>query len=256
MPNKISFIITIFAILSMSQFAYAIAGFDQDPNFVPKEEWSIKYIQLFKQAIEEKYNIDDETLNNNLIIISVTKGTKSDGFAIPFTIEKLGKIHYIYKIDWALYNGLGIKFDIQDDSGNDLIDQQILDNMKSNLFPIFTITNIISKEQAVNSCSPSAEFPSIEFPWYSNDNNIRFDEHRNELVFYCYKTISTEENKCLTETFSLETGEKLDSSEGACFVYSQGGKGSAGGFSSIYIISIVVILVVIALIVIFVKRRK
>src|SRR3989338_6506301 len=227
MPNKISFIITIFAILSMSQFAYAIAGFDQDPNFVPKEEWSIKYIQLFKQAIEEKYNIDDETLNNNLIIISVTKGTKSDGFAIPFTIEKLGKIHYIYKIDWALYNGLGIKFDIQDDSGNDLIDQQILDNMKSNLFPIFTITNIISKEQAVNSCSPSAEFPSIEFPWYSNDNNIRFDEHRN----------------------------KLDSSEGACFVYSQGGKGYAGGFSSIYIISIVVILVVIALIVIFVKRR-
>ena len=66
------------------------------PNFVPQEDWAIKYVELFKQAIKEKYNIDDETLDKNLMIVSVKKGTKSNAI-----------IHYIYKINWALFNGYG-----------------------------------------------------------------------------------------------------------------------------------------------------
>ena len=256
MPNKINLIIAIFAILLVSPFAYAIDGFNQDPTFVAKDVWSIKYIQMFKQAIKEKYDLSDETLNGNLIVISVVKGTESDGFAIPFATEKYGRIHYVYKVGWALYNDLGIRFDVQDDSGAELSDQQILDNMKTSLTPVFAINSIVSKDQARNSCNPQAEFPDLESPWYSNDNNIRFYGAGTGLVFECHKTVNTEENKCITEVFSLETGEKLNRSEGACLVYSPDGKVPVSGFSSTDIIYSITTILVIAGIVIFLKRRK
>lgn len=208
-------------------------GVFEEPNFMPKEEWGRRYADLFKQAIKSKYGVDDKTLDR-ILIVGVVRGTKSDGFITPFIKtpegEKRGRVSYLYKAGWAYYRGDTV-FDVEDKLGNELSDQEILRNISNKLIPIFTISDIISKEKAINSCDPPAEFPPLEGPWYSGDNRILFDE-RNELVFTCHKAVSQEENRCLTETFSLETGERLDSRESACIVYGTEGVSSGDGGTS------------------------
>ena len=192
----------------------------KSPNFSPTKDWSIKYVALLKQAIKERYGIDDKTLNENLSIVSVRKGSQIDGWGIPYSREDVGNFHFIYKIEWAYYNSRGESISIKDSSGNDLTDQQFLENIKAKLESIFTIKNIISEKEAITKCGETSNplFPPIEAPWYNNDNNISFYPPSNDLIFSCNKTINMKENKCLYEKFSLLTGSKLSSQEGACWV--------------------------------------
>lgn len=195
----------------------------KSPNFSPTKDWSIKYVSLLKQAIKEKYGIDDKTISENLSIVSVRKGSQIDeidGWGIPYSREGVASFHFIYKIGWAYYNSREGQISIKNSSGNDLTDQQFLENIKAKLDPIFTIKNIISEKEAVAKCGETSKplFPQIEAPWYNNDNNISFYPPSNDLIFSCNKTISMKENRCLYEKFSLLTGSKLSSQEGACWV--------------------------------------
>lgn len=194
--------------LNVTEEAASIEKYFVPPNFVPQEDWAIKYVKLFKQAIKEKYNIDDETLDKNLMIVSVEKGTKSNAV-----------IHYIYKIDWALFNGYGdnngLSFIVQDNLGNELTNQQILENIKKSLIPIFTIKNIISNEQAINSCNQPV-FPNLRQPFYTQDNNIIYDKSRNDLIYFCYKISKEKGNKCSRDIMSLTSGNTLLSQEFDC----------------------------------------
>jgi len=192
----------------------------KSPNFSPTKDWSIKYVALLKQAIKEKYGIDDKTISENLSIVSVRKGSQIDGWGTPYSREDIGNFHFIYKIGWAYYNSRGESISIKDSSGNDLTDQQFLENIKAKLEPIFTIKSIISEKEAITKCGKTSNplFPPIEAPWYNNDNNISFYPPSNDLIFSCNKTINMKENKCLFEKFSLLTGSKLSSQEGACWV--------------------------------------
>ncbi len=196
----------------------------QPPNFIPSKDWSIKYVALLKQAIKEKYGVDDNTLNENLYTVSVVKGTEADGSAIPHLREDnpIVRIRFIYKIDWVYFNRSGGgSFSIKDSSGNDLSDQQLLENIKSGLEPIFTIKNIISEKEATAKCPDSRNplFPRPTGPWYNDNTNVMFNPQTSDLIFECNKEISVKENKCLFQSFSLITGAKLSSSEGACFVF-------------------------------------
>lgn len=192
----------------------------KSPNFSPTKDWSIKYVSLLKQAIKEKYGIDDKIIGENLSIVSVRKGSQIDGWGIPYSREDVASFHFIYKIGWAYYNNRGEQISIKDSSGNDLTDQQFLENIKAKLDPIFTIKNIISEKEAIAKCGETSKplFPPIEAPWYNNDNNISFYPPSNDLIFSCNKTISMKENRCLYEKFSLLTGAKLSSQEGACWL--------------------------------------
>ena len=178
------------------------------PNFIPQEDWAIKYVELFKQAIKEKYNIGEGTLDKSLMIVSVKKGTKSNAI-----------IHYIYRINWGLFNGYGdnngISFIVQDNSGNELTDQQILENIKQSLIPIFTIKNIISKEQAIDSCNQPV-FPNLRQPFYTKNNNIIYDKSRNDLIYFCNKMSEEKGNKCSRDIISLTSGKILLSQEFDC----------------------------------------
>lgn len=228
------FLITFGILLSASYLSVAAQGVHEEavplaisferPNFSPTKDWSLKYVNLFKQAIKEKYSIDDKTLNENFIIQSVVKGTQVDGVASASSREDIGNIHYIYKIQWAYFNGYGpqngLSFVIKDSSGNDLTDEQILENIKKNLIPVFTIKSIISEKDAINKCGGQSGqlFPPLRAPFYASDNNILFDASRKDLIFFCSRVINAEENKCLREAFSLQTGEKFLSQEIACTV--------------------------------------
>lgn len=207
-----------------SEEAVPLATSFEAPSFSPTKDWSIKYVNLFKQAIKEKYGIDDKTLSENLIIQSVVKGTQVDGVASASSREDIGSIHYIYKIQWTYFNGYGpqnsLSFVIKDNSGNDLTDEQILENIKKNLIPVFTIKSIISEKDAINKCGGQLGqlFPPLRAPFYASDNNILFDASRKDLIFFCNQVINAEENKCLREAFSLQTGEKFLSQEIACAI--------------------------------------
>ena len=208
----------------VSEEAVPLATSFESPNFSPSKDWSIKYIELFKQAIKEKYGIDDKTLNENLVIQSVVKGTQVDGAASPSPRDEIGRIHYIYQIQWAYFNGYGpnnsLSFIVKDGSGVDFTDEQILENIKKNLIPVFTIKSIISEKEAINKCSSKSGqlFPLLRAPFYAADNNILFDSSRNDLIFFCNKVVNASENKCLREVISLQTGEKFLSQEIACTV--------------------------------------
>lgn len=210
----------------VSEEAVPLATSFESPNFSPTKDWSIKYVNLFKQAIKRKYGIDDKTLNGNLIIQSVVKGTQVDGTASASSREDIGSIHYIYKIQWAYFNGYGphngLSFIVRDSSGNDLSDKQILENIKKNLIPVFVIESIIPEKDAINKCGGQSGqlFPPLRAPFYASDNNILFDASRNDLIFFCSRVINAEENKCLREAFSLQTGGKFLSQEIACAVQS------------------------------------
>lgn len=207
-----------------SEEAVPFATSFEAPNFSPTKDWSIKYVNLFKQTIKEKNGIDDKTLNENLIIQSVVKGTQVDGVASASSREDIGSIHYIYKIQWAYFNGYGpqngLSFVVKDSSGNDLTDEQILGNIKKNLIPVSAIKSIISEKDAINKCGGQSGqlFPPLRAPFYASDNNILFDASRKDLIFFCSRVINAEENKCLREAFSLQTGEKFLSQETACTV--------------------------------------
>jgi len=192
----------------------------KSPNFSPTKDWSIKYVGLLKQAIKEKYEIDDKTIGENLSIVSVRNGSQIDGWGIPYSREDVGSFHFIYKIEWAYYNSLGEFISIKDGSGNDLTDQQFLENIKAKLEPVFTIKNIITEKEAITKCGETSSplFPPIKEPWYNNDNNISFYPPSNDLIFSCNKIINMRENRCLFEKFSLLTGSKLSSQEGTCWV--------------------------------------
>ena len=75
-------------------------------------------------------------------------------------------------------------------------------------------------KEAITKCGETSSplFPPIKEPWYNNDNNILFYPPSKDLIFSCNKTINMKENKCLFEKFSLLTGSKLSSQEGACWV--------------------------------------
>jgi len=208
----------------MSEEAVPLAMSFESPNFSPSKDWSIKYIDLFKRAIKEKYGIDDKTLNENLIIQSVVRGSQVDGVTFASPRENIGSIHYIYRIQWAYFNGHGphngLSFIVKDSAGNNLTDEQILENIKKNLIPVFTIKSIISEKDAITKCSgqSSQSFPPLLAPFYTGDNNITFDPSRGDLIFFCSRVINAAENQCLREVFSLQTGGKLLSQETACTI--------------------------------------
>ncbi len=231
------------------------------PNLEPLYDWSKSYVSLFKQAIKEKYNVSDETMDEKLRVISVVSGEEVDGPDIPFTSENLGKIHYLYQIDWAVYNG-HLKFKIKDSTSNELNDQQILEDMKSDIPQIFIIEKIISKEKATDL---GGVFPNLEWPFYSNDNNIEIESSYNKpsynkLVFNIYKTLSSSENRCLKEVFSLETGERFYSEERACVINALGNTprmpvAVSSPYTSWIIVATILLAIIISL-VILIKKRK
>ncbi len=260
----IAVLIALFIVLNSNAiYASHIPGVDKDPDYAFREDWSPKYIDLFKQAINQKYGIDNTLLENNLIVTGVTKGSKLDGFLIPQLNESIGGISFIYIIEWLPYHGV-VEFDVADESGNDLTDQQILDSMKEVITPVFK-SKIIPKQQATGSCSPAVEFPLLQSPGYSNDNNARFVKTVvnetitvEDLLFNCYKTVNEQENRCSTEVFSLSTGDKLTSFEGACVVYAAGEKGIVdfGGLQSSLIPLIAGFVLVAILLMVIIKYKK
>lgn len=219
----------------------AFSGVDKEPEFQPSQDWSEHYVNLFKQAIKEKYSISEEILNQNLRIISVSAGKLTDGPSYELRTG-LGNIHYLYQIDWAIYNG-ELGFDILDFS-----DEQILVQMKSRLFPVFAINSIISKDKASNL---GLVHQDLRFPWYNDNNWIYVEGSQNvpsygKLVFDVVKTVSSNDNKCLKETYNLENGEKLHSEEQACWMTAGIDKTPATrGFSQYSIIIGVILLLII-----------
>src|SRR3989344_243596 len=230
----------------------AFSGVDKEPDFAPSYDWSIHYVNLFKQAIKEKYDVSDDALNDRLKIIAVVDGKMVDGFAIDRR-EGLAKIHYLYQIDWAVYNG-HLSFDTLEAN-----DEQILQMMKDRIWPIFDIESVITKEKAENL---GLAYQELTSPWYNDNTWIYVEGSQNKpsyakLVFDVPKTISEKDNKCLIETYSLETGEKLLSEELACVVYGNLDNNqttSSPNNSKVFFVGLIFLLLVTAII--FFSKNK
>lgn len=195
------------------------------PSFSPSKEWSNEYVALFRQAIKEKYGVEEEVLSNNLFIIGVANGQDTDGAIISPPQKGGAVISYIYRIQWAYFSGsesrAAVRFLVEDTAGAPLNNKEIIENIKQNLSPIFSIKNIISEKEAEKKCGTlNAQKLStlLKPPFYNNgENNINFDSSRNDLFFECRETVNYRENQCSQTIFSLATGSELFSRETACY---------------------------------------
>src|SRR3989344_8785505 len=104
MNNKITIYLSALIIMGLIAQASAFNGVDKDPDFTPSYDWSKHYIELFRQAVKEKYEINDSVLYDRLRTISISVGNMTDGPGYEIKIG-LGQIHYLYQVDWAVYNG-------------------------------------------------------------------------------------------------------------------------------------------------------
>jgi hypothetical protein len=157
-----------------------------------------------------------------------------------------------------------VEFFVKDENGELLSDEKIKENIKSNLEKIFRIRNVISKNRAINSCSPPAEFHDLEYPWYVNFNNIRLDisttERGGKLFFECWRTVNDQQNECYIESFDLETGEKMVSMETPCRISSGSSQNQLPmKISNALIKNILYLLkagLIIVLLIVLIKKRK